>query len=392
MTAPAKARAHQRQHKRHRLGSLATVGAHVVDTLLMLPTGIDALDARLIRAMRDPRAGHGAGAPARGGEGDGTGPARQVYQRGVICGFDPDLDLRHGLRGAGVRQPRDRPGAARGRLLAPAAQIPEVLEIYSVTGLGDLNCRVVAHTNEHLQDVIGRVLEVQGISRTTTQIALTEQLRHRALPLVELAIDADEAGALLPTPPPADPGDATPSKAEPRTAPPSVGSPDRYTGRIRASPTSSNSSHSSALGSRTHRRTEPGGPSGPAGPARRRHRCRRGHPGHVAHHARRPAAVEQPHPADERMLAAPMRPSTTTTSVPGCLGAGSRPCPRATRAVLPTHDLLRRLFATTTVGAAELIARRLRLQPDAVFAHRSGANPCRRVFSVTTRGSRNCSR
>jgi hypothetical protein len=39
------------------------------------------------------------------------------------------------------------------------------------------------------------VLEVQGISRTTTQIALTEQLRHRVLPLVELAIDADEAGA-----------------------------------------------------------------------------------------------------------------------------------------------------------------------------------------------------
>ena len=53
----------------------------------------------------------------------------------------------------------------------------------------------MARTNDHLQYVISRILEVQGIDRSTTQIALTEQLRHRVLPLVELAIDADEAGA-----------------------------------------------------------------------------------------------------------------------------------------------------------------------------------------------------
>jgi hypothetical protein len=47
----------------------------------------------------------------------------------------------------------------------------------------------VARTNDHLQHIIGRILEVQGIDRTTTQIALTEQLRHRVLPLVDLVID-----------------------------------------------------------------------------------------------------------------------------------------------------------------------------------------------------------
>ena len=67
--------------------------------------------------------------------------------------------------------------------------IPEVLEVHTVTGPGDLHCRVVAHTNDHLQAVINRVLEAPGIDRTATQIALTEQLRHRVLPLVELAID-----------------------------------------------------------------------------------------------------------------------------------------------------------------------------------------------------------
>ncbi len=163
----------------------------------MLPTGIDALDARLIRAMCDtPRAGVMELARQLG-VARGTVQARldKLQQRGVICGFDPDLDLR--AMGYEVLAFVSLE-IAQGRLedvCSHLREIPEVLEIYSVTGPGDLNCRVVAHTNDHLQHVIGRVLEVQGISRTTTQIALTEQLRHRVLPLVELAIDADQTHA-----------------------------------------------------------------------------------------------------------------------------------------------------------------------------------------------------
>ena len=48
---------------------------------------------------------------------------------------------------------------------------------------------MVARTNAHLQQVLGRVLEVPGIMRTTTQIALSEQVRHRVLPLVAQVID-----------------------------------------------------------------------------------------------------------------------------------------------------------------------------------------------------------
>jgi hypothetical protein len=50
----------------------------------------------------------------------------------------------------------------------------------------------VARTNDHLQCVISRILEVQGIDRSTTQIALTEQLRHRVLPLVDLVIESED--------------------------------------------------------------------------------------------------------------------------------------------------------------------------------------------------------
>jgi DNA-binding Lrp family transcriptional regulator len=164
--------------------------------LFMLPTGIDALDARLISAMCDtPRAGVMELARqlsvARG-----TIQARldKLQQRGVICGFDPDLDLR--AMGYEVLAFVSLE-IAQGRLedvVDHLRKIPEVLEIHTVTGPGDLHCRVVARTNDHLQTVIGRVLEAQGINRTATQIALTEQLRHRVLPLVELAIQADERG------------------------------------------------------------------------------------------------------------------------------------------------------------------------------------------------------
>ena len=68
---------------------------NVVDTLLMLPSGIDALDAKLIQAMCEtPRAGVMELARqlsmARG-----TVQARldKLQNRGIISGFDPDLDL-----------------------------------------------------------------------------------------------------------------------------------------------------------------------------------------------------------------------------------------------------------------------------------------------------------
>jgi DNA-binding Lrp family transcriptional regulator len=152
----------------------------------MLSTGVDALDARLILALAgSPRAGIMELARqlkvARG-----TVQARldKLQARGVITGFGPDLDLR--VIGYTVLAFVTLE-IAQGRLAdvtAHLAGIPEVLEAHATTGPGDLHCRIVARSNEHLQELIGRVLDVNGIMRTTTQIALTEQLGHRVLPLM----------------------------------------------------------------------------------------------------------------------------------------------------------------------------------------------------------------
>jgi DNA-binding Lrp family transcriptional regulator len=152
----------------------------------MLPTGIDELDARLITSLAEtPRAGVMELARQLG-VARGTIQARldKLQARGVITGFDPDLHLE--TLGYEVLAFVTLE-IAQGRLadvVDHLADIPEVIEAHSTTGPGDLHCRIVARTNEHLQNVINRVLEVKGIVRTSTQIALTEQIGFRVLPLV----------------------------------------------------------------------------------------------------------------------------------------------------------------------------------------------------------------
>ena len=153
----------------------------------MLPTAIDGLDGRLIRTMAAvPRAGM-LELARRLGVARGTAQARldKLLQRGVITGFGPEIDLR--ALGYDV-QAFTTLEIAQGRLrdvVDHLRDIPEVLEAHATSGPGDLHCRVAARTNAHLQDVINRVLEVQGITRTSTVIALSEQIGYRVLPLVE---------------------------------------------------------------------------------------------------------------------------------------------------------------------------------------------------------------
>ena len=72
---------------------------------------------------------------------------------------------------------------AQGRARAVDAHlssIPEVVEAYMTTGPSDLLCRVVARDNDHLGQVIQRILEVRGITRTTTSLILATPIAPRS--------------------------------------------------------------------------------------------------------------------------------------------------------------------------------------------------------------------
>ena len=76
-----------------------------------------------------------------------------------------------------------------GRVVAGLAAIPEVIETHKITGPGDLLVRIVARTNDHLNEVLEHVLALPGIVRTTSSLALAAHIER-------LHVDVDAALAL----------------------------------------------------------------------------------------------------------------------------------------------------------------------------------------------------
>src|ERR1700722_7627573 len=132
---------------------------------------IDELDARLIDLLAaEPRVGV-LEASRRLDVARGTVQARldRLRDRGGITGYGPDVDP-----AAGGHDP----------VTAKLALIAEVLEAHTITGQGDMLCRVVARDNADLQRVIDAIVEVPGVIRTSTVIALATTVRYRTTPLV----------------------------------------------------------------------------------------------------------------------------------------------------------------------------------------------------------------
>ena len=63
----------------------------------------------------------------------------------------------------------------------------EVLEVHTITGAGDMLCRVVARSNADLQRVIDAIVSAEGVVRSATLISLATQVPYRVLPLVRAA-------------------------------------------------------------------------------------------------------------------------------------------------------------------------------------------------------------
>jgi DNA-binding Lrp family transcriptional regulator len=154
-------------------------------------TAIDPLDGRLIALLAaEPRIGV-LECARRLGVARGTIQARldKLTSRGVIQGFGPDVSpaaLGYGVTAFVTLEIRQRQG--HDPVAAHLAGIPEVLEAHTITGSGDLLCRIVARSNADLQRVIDGVVAHEGIVRAVTIIALAEQIPYRTLPLVAAAV------------------------------------------------------------------------------------------------------------------------------------------------------------------------------------------------------------
>ncbi len=152
----------------------------------MTDRDLDGLDTRLLRELdAAPRAGV-LELSRRLGVARATAQARldRLVRRGVIASFGPTLDpdaLGFHVTAFATLEIRQGRGA---QVLAHLREIPEVLEVHTITGQGDMLCRLVARSNDDLQHVLDRVTEYEQIVRTSTVIALSNPISHRVLPLV----------------------------------------------------------------------------------------------------------------------------------------------------------------------------------------------------------------
>ncbi len=150
---------------------------------------VDELDTRLIETMAaNPRAGILEIARLLG-VARNTVYARleRLERRGIVTGFGPEVDpaalgfVVTGFTTIEVTQGRFSEVVDR------LAAIPQVIEVHTVAGVGDLLCRVVARSNEGIMEIVELILQIPGVDRTRTALALAHPIHARPLPLVRLA-------------------------------------------------------------------------------------------------------------------------------------------------------------------------------------------------------------
>ncbi len=141
---------------------------------------LDDIDINLVRLLRTRPKTPVAELARLANVARGTAQARinRMEEAGVIQGYGPDITAASigyavlAFVTLEIAQGQDDAIAAH------LGAIPEVLEVHAVTGPGDLLCRVVARSNEHLHHVLQHVLAAPGITRTETHLALHTRLRR----------------------------------------------------------------------------------------------------------------------------------------------------------------------------------------------------------------------
>lgn len=148
---------------------------------------VDALDRELLALFSaEPRIGV-LGASRRLQVARGTVQARldRLERDGVVTGWEPSIApaaLGYGVTAFVTLEITQHAG--REALVRRLDAIPELLECWTVTGSGDLWCRIVAHSNTDLQRVIDQMVVDESVIRASTLIALAESIPFRTGPLL----------------------------------------------------------------------------------------------------------------------------------------------------------------------------------------------------------------
>lgn len=148
-----------------------------------MTTELDTTDRTLIAALlAQPRASV-TDIARRTGVARGTVYSRleRLERAGVITGFGPDVDARRVGYDVLAFCTLEIAQGAHGETTRALAEIPEVTEVHTVTGTGDLLCRIVARSNDHLHEILLQVTATPTVRHSHTQLSLhTDHVRSVA--------------------------------------------------------------------------------------------------------------------------------------------------------------------------------------------------------------------
>lgn len=157
--------------------------------VLLVPKGVnimatlDETDMALIRTMRASKRPNLAQLARTLDLARGTVHTRmtRLEDAGVITGYGPDVEPRRVgypvLAFVTLETSQGEFEATVGSLAA----LPEILEVHTVAGAGDLLCRVVARSNDHLHELVQTITKLPTVRRSQTNLALASPLQ-RTLP------------------------------------------------------------------------------------------------------------------------------------------------------------------------------------------------------------------
>ena len=141
---------------------------------------LDDTDLRLLAAMRAAPHASVTEMAATVGIARGTVYSRldRLRAEGVVTGHGPDIDaVRAGL-GVLAFTTLEIAQGSHDATTSALADLPEVTEIHTITGEGDLLLRIVARSNDHLHSVLQRIAAIETVGRSQTQLALSTPHRR----------------------------------------------------------------------------------------------------------------------------------------------------------------------------------------------------------------------
>ncbi len=149
---------------------------------------LDRLDSDLLRAFTASPRLSVLEASRRLGVARGTVQARleRLERAGVVACWAPQLSpAAMGWDVTAFVTLEIRQGRGSDAVVEHLRAIPQVLEAHTITGPGDLLCRVVARDNADLQDVLDQVVSSGDVERSSTVIALRTAIEPDAARLLE---------------------------------------------------------------------------------------------------------------------------------------------------------------------------------------------------------------